>query len=236
MRSFIVMAMFVASLASAASSYYTEERDLELPAGGINTLTIHAGAGSLQVRGIAGSETIRVTARIQVDERNSDKARELIESRMVLKLYRDGDDAELQADFKNKLMGWGADGAIALEVEIPQGMHLDIEDSAGSIKVRDTHADVEIDDSSGSIRVEAAANVTIDDSSGSVTVDGATGDVDIEDGSGSVTVSKVGGSVKIDDGSGSIRVTDVEHDVVIDDAGSGGVTITDVRGNVEQET
>lgn len=236
MRSFIVMAMFVASLASAASSHYTEERDLELAAGGINTLNIEAGAGSMQVRGIAGSDTIRVSALVQVDEKNPDKARELIESRLVLELNRDGDDAKLRADFKGSKLGFGTNGAVALVIEIPEGMHLDIEDTAGSIKIRDTQGDVKIDDSSGSIVVESARNVSIEDSSGSVTVDGAAGDVDIEDGSGSVTVSKVGGSVKIDDGSGSIRVNDVEHDVVIDDAGSGGVTITDVRGTVEQES
>ena len=54
MRSFIVMAMFVASFAHAAWTDYTEERDLALDAGGINSLQIRAGAGSMEVRGVDG--------------------------------------------------------------------------------------------------------------------------------------------------------------------------------------
>ena len=49
MRSIIVMAMFVASLAWADSSNYEEVRDMGLDADGVSLLSIKAGAGSLDV-------------------------------------------------------------------------------------------------------------------------------------------------------------------------------------------
>ncbi len=48
MRSFIVLAMFTASLA-AADNDYEEQRDLGLGAGGIATVDIESGSGSLEV-------------------------------------------------------------------------------------------------------------------------------------------------------------------------------------------
>ncbi len=231
MRSFVVMAMMVASLAGARTVGYTEERTLELAADGITQMEIDAGAGSMQIQGVEGSDTIRVKALIQVDQDNADKARKLIAANMRLALVREGDEAKLDSHFDRSLFGRNQ-SAIALEIEVPVGMALEIEDSAGSIVVRNTGADLKIDDSSGSIRVFGAGSVDIEDSSGSIHIADASGDVDVEDGSGSLVVERVSGSVRIDDGSGSIRVSDVEADVTIDNAGSGGVSVTEVRGKV----
>ena len=58
MRSFIVMAMFVASLTHAAMNDFTEARYLALDTDDIEVLSIDAGAGSINVRGVRGSVTI----------------------------------------------------------------------------------------------------------------------------------------------------------------------------------
>ena len=72
MRSLIVMAMFTVSLAHAGWTDYEEVRDLALDANGISQLTINAGAGSMDVTGIAGLDKITVKATIVVP--NKDKA------------------------------------------------------------------------------------------------------------------------------------------------------------------
>ena len=99
MRSFIVIAMFTASLAHAGWSDYEEVRDLELDASGVSDFFVDAGAGSMTVNGDAGAKTISVTATIQVDENDEDKAREIIAKRLTLTLDRDGDSAVLQSFF-----------------------------------------------------------------------------------------------------------------------------------------
>lgn len=236
MRTYVLMAMFVTSFASASWSDYEEKRDLELDAKGIDSLMIRAGAGSMDVRGVSGLDRITVEATIVVQRKDEADAQRYLQKNMKLELQRDGKIATLDAQLDSRLFGGSGDAYIVLDVRVPKGMAVDIDDSSGSIDVADTEGDVSINDGSGSIVVRNVASLRIDDGSGSIAVDDASGDVSIVDGSGSITVRHVGGSVTIDDGSGSMNVSDVEHDLIIVDDGSGGLTISDVRGRVDQET
>ena len=236
MRSFIVMAMFAASLSNAAWNGYTEDRDLELDTQGINTFEIDAGAGSLAVTGIADLGSIQVKAKINVPDEGADKAKKLIAEDLKLSLDKVRDRARLEAHFDHNSWGFGDQPSIDLDVRVPHGLALIVDDGSGSLKIINVNADVSIDDGSGSIEVEQADSVVVDDGSGSIKIVRVRGDVSIEDGSGSITVEHVGGSVSIDDGSGSIKVNDVEHDLIIVDDGSGGLDASDVRGRIEQDT
>jgi hypothetical protein len=228
--------MFVTSFASAGWSDYEEVRDLDLDASGINTVTIHSGSGSMDVRGVAGLDKVAVKARIVVQHKDEGDALQYIEKHMTLTLQQKGSEARLEARFEPHFFGRGDGAYIALEISVPKGMAVDIDDSSGSIDLADTEGDVRIDDGSGSIGIKNVANLTIDDGSGSISIANASGNVSIVDGSGSITVRHVGGSVSIDDGSGSIKVSDVEKDLIIVDDGSGGLTLSDVRGKVDQKT
>ena len=236
MRSFIVIAMFVASLAQADWSDYEEIRKLDLDVDGITELSIKAGAGSMDVTGVSGLDKISVKATVVVPDADEDKALKVIEKKMTLTLDRQGSEAQLNAWFDGGFMGFGSDAHIVLEISVPQGLSVNIDDGSGSLDVIDVAGDVTIDDGSGSIDVKNVANLKIDDGSGSIDIDDASGDVSIVDGSGSISVDHVKGSVTIDDGSGSVKISDVEKDVIIIDDGSGSVTIKNVRGNVDQET
>ncbi len=236
MRSFVVMAMFAASFAHAGSGDFEEVRELSLDADGIERLRIKAGAGSMDVKGVEGLSDIEVTAKIIVPNADEEDAQSVIAKEMRLSLERKDSQGRLDAWFDRGFMGFGSDSYIALEVRVPTGLAVDINDGSGSIDVTNTGGDLTIDDGSGSIDVVNAANVKIDDGSGSIDVDTANGDVSIVDGSGSITVKHVNGSVTIDDGSGSIKVSDVEKDLVIIDDGSGGFDYDNVRGNVDADT
>ena len=236
MRSFIVMAMFAASLSNAAWNGYTEDRDLKLDTQGINVFEVDAGAGSLAIEGVAGMQNIHVQATINVPDESADKAQEIIASDLKLSLKKVRDHARLVAGFDHRSWGFGDAPSVDLVIRIPHSMALEIDDGSGSLKVINVAADVAIDDGSGSIRIEQVNAVVIDDGSGSINIVGVVGDVSVEDGSGSITVEHVGGSVIIDDGSGGITVNDVEKDLIILDDGSGSLKATDVRGRIEQDT
>ena len=235
MRGYIVMAMFAASLAQAESGNYTEVRDLTLQSAGLTEFVIDAGSGSLVVTGIDGAAEIMVTATIIIEDKNEKDALKLIEKRLDLQLERDGDRAELKSGF-NSSWHWDGNAAIDLDVRMPAGIALNVDDGSGSTTISGVMGDVLVDDGSGSIHVTNAGSVTVDDGSGSITVSAASGDVHIIDGSGTIEIQGVGGSVRIEDGSGHIRVEDVEKDLIIEDDGSGGVTLSNVRGSVEQDT
>ena len=236
MRSFIVMAMFTASFAHAAWMDYTEERDLALDADGVDSLEIRAGAGSLEVRGVDGQDRLIVNATIVLSDADDDDAPGIIKKNMRLSLDKRGDGAFLEATFDDGWFGTSGGARIDLDVTVPTGMALAIDDSSGSIDVADTEADLKIDDGSGSIDIRNVANVDVEDGSGSIDIANAAGDVKVNDGSGSIEVRSVAGSVTIDDGSGSIRVSDVEKDLILVDDGSGSFKYSDVRGRVDQDT
>ena len=250
MRGFIVMAMFAVSLSYAGSREYSEVRNLELDASGLSEIFIDAGAGSMVVSGVEGSNEIVVVATIRVDTDDPDEGAKFVEKRLRLGLERDGDRAELQASFTPG-WGWGSEAAVDLDVRIPAGLALVIDDGSGPITVDAVSGavriddgsgpielrnpgDVDIDDGSGSIRVENAGAVKIEDGSGSITIVGANGDVYVEDGSGSIDIRGVRGSVTVDDGSGDIEIDDVERDLIIEEEGSGSLRYTNVRGTVRQ--
>lgn len=234
MRGIILLGALVTTLAHAAANDYVEVRDFEIEAAGISELEIEAGAGSLDVIGESGADSIAVTATIIVPDRREERAKRTIESDMTLNLERHGDRALLQSYFESRMFQWGDSPRIALEVRVPTQLNLTVDDGSGSIEVRNVHGDIELDDGSGSLSLADVGSVSVDDGSGSIQIEQAAGDVRIIDGSGSITVRHVAGSVFVDDGSGGINVSDVAADLVIEDDGSGGLRFARIGGSVEQ--
>ncbi|MEX0975836.1 MAG: hypothetical protein WDZ50_01920 [Woeseia sp.] len=236
MRNILILAMFAATLAHAASNDYEEVRELALDAGGVAALHIEAGAGSLEITGVPRTDRIRVAALIRVPDTDADKAKAVLDEHMVLSLLRKGDAAELKSYFDGGSRMFRDSPSIGLEVQLPEGMSLHVEDRSGSIIVRNVAGDIELDDGSGSIEMtKVGGNLQIEDGSGSISITDAGGDLSIVDGSGSITVRGVQGSVSIDDGSGGIEVADVAGDALILEAGSGSVKIRDVQGTVDHD-
>jgi hypothetical protein len=197
MRSILIMAMFTASLAFAADGY-EEVRELSLGTEGIETLSIDAGGGSLTVVGVSGTSEIMVIATIQVDTRTEDKARKTIESDLVLTLEKDSDTAVLKSYFNHKLFGWGDSPLIQLEVRMPEGLNLEIDDGSGPLEVSNVGGDLSINDGSGSIKVRGVAgSVIVDDGSGGIDVSDVDEDlIIVDDGSGGLNFSNIGGRVE----------------------------------------
>ena len=232
MRSLVVMAMFASSLAYAAWNGYTETRDLALPAGDVEILEVNAGAGSMLINGAPDASEITVKAIIRVPDDDEDDARELIAEALVLSLEKKRSKAQLAAYFEHGSWKFSDGAAVDLEISIPKGLQLFVDDGSGSISIADVGGDVGIDDGSGSVEISGAANVVVDDGSGSIRISNINGDVEVEDGSGDIKIRSVAGTVTIDDGSGGIDVKDVGEDLEIVDDGSGSVRIADIRGTV----
>jgi hypothetical protein len=122
MRSFIVMAMFVASLASATWKEHTEARHLQLPAEGITVFELDTGAGSLTIKGMPDARNIRVKAIIRVPKETEERAQKVIASDLKLTLDKSRDHAKLKAKFDSKF--WGSDsGGSILKSRCRPGWH-----------------------------------------------------------------------------------------------------------------
>jgi len=129
--------------------------------------------------------------------------------------------------------------------------NVNLKDGSGSIDLIDIHGDLDVDDGSGGLVIEnITGNIKIDDGSGNINIENATGNVFVDDGSGTIRMEGIGGEVIVDDSSGDIRIRNAMGDVVISDgsgdiridgvekdvhikrAGSGGVVITNVKGQI----
>jgi DUF4097 and DUF4098 domain-containing protein YvlB len=211
MRSLIVISMFAATLSHAAWNGYTESRELEAPANGIERLEIDAGSGDIVVRGDASAKMITVKATIRVDDNERD-ALKFIEKDLVLDLKTKNGKATLDAYFDRSFWRHG-EASVDIEVQIPQGLEIFVDDGSGSMHIEDVQGDVSVDDGSGSILVVGATSVRIDDGSGSVEIADVSGDVRVDDGSGNIKIRNVEGSVTIDGGSGSVQLADIRGEV-----------------------
>lgn len=238
MRSLLIMTLFIASLAGAADDAYEEKRELTLDTRGIDMLSIDNGSGSIDIKGVSGASEITVTATILVPGENEDKARKQIEEDLVLTLEKNSDIAVLKAHMEKRgFFNFGDGPSVSLVVNMPEGMHLEVDDGSGSIEISNVRGDVILDDGSGSIvMVDVGGDVEIDDGSGSISVMTVGGDISINDGSGSIKVRGVAGTVTVDDGSGSIDVSDVEEDLIIVEDGSGGLDFSNIAGRVETDS
>ncbi|GMV06317.1 MAG: hypothetical protein AMXMBFR53_25930 [Gemmatimonadota bacterium] len=209
---------------------YEATRTVALDVGAARALLVRAGSGELEVEGRAGLARVEAVARACASD-EEDLAS------LLLTLGREGSDLVLEAHYPDRSgrRSWEGNryARLDLVVQMPLGMDVDVSDSSGGMIVSGTGA-LDIDDSSGSISVrDAAGPVTIDDSSGEVEVEGVQGDLEISDGSGEIDVSGVEGSVRIRDGSGSVELEDVGRDVVILGDGSGSISVRDVGGDFQ---
>lgn len=235
-------------LTSSSVFAYQDSRKMQLSARDIESLSVDCGAGFLKVTGESGRNTIEVTAVIRSRTLSAARAKRVVNRSLELKLQRQGNRGILVSRIASHP---GNDLTIDLTVYVPKRFQLDIHDGSGEMIVRDIAGAVTIDDGSGSMDLRNLGHtVRIDDGSGELILDHAGGDVHISDGSGAILVSRVNGNLSIDDhsggirvagvtgnvrisdGSGDINIREVSQDVHIVDDGSGGLHISQVKGNI----
>lgn len=198
---------------------HRDVRELAGPASG--GLEVDAGAGKLVVEGRAGISEVRVTATLCAS------SRERLDG---LSVALDG--GRLTTDYPGGNGGRNY-ATINLEVQVPLGTDVDVEDQSGSTTVSGVGR-LRIKDGAGSTTVSGAQSVEVEDGAGSLKVEDVDGDVRIEDGAGSLEVRDVRGGVEVEDAAGSLRIREVAMDVEVSD-GAGSIEIEAVGGDVRVE-
>jgi len=217
--------------ALALSATFVQTKQMALPAGDINELRVHCGAGSLYIVNADWQNTIRVFAEIEVENLNKSDYQGFAEKNVVLSLDRKGQRAILKSDLK-RTFRHPVDARINLTIEVPRGMDVHIDDGSGPIHIQYFSGRLDIKDGSGLITVEkVVGSVKVADGSGKIIMEDIQGNVEIRDGSGSVDVNKIRGDVRVTDGSGTISIQYVDGNLTVTD-GSGAIDINDITGNV----
>ena len=248
MRKILFLSCFlIAPAVQAWDCKYEKVIDETLDLSNSESLRIAAKAGDLKVRGGSGSEALIRAKVCASKEEWLDKA--TIET-------EGGRSAEIAVDLP-ETSGWSITGSnyayIDLEVEVPRGIavvvddssgdadisglaSVEISDSSGDVEISDIDGDVSVKDSSGDIEVErVGGNLWIvNDSAGDGEVEGVEGSVRVEaDSSGDLEFTNVGMDVLVErDSSGDIVARDVGGDFTVDRDGSGEIRYSDVTGSV----
>lgn len=215
----------------ALGSTFVQTKQMALPAGDINKLSVQCGAGSLYITNAEGQDTIRVFAEIEVDNLNNSAHQGFADKHVALSLDRQGHRALLKSDLTRTLRP-PADARINLTIEVPVGVDVSIDDGSGPIHIQYFSGHLDIKDGSGLITIEKiVGDVRVADGSGKIILEDIRGNIQVRDGSGSMDVSKIKGDVRVTDASGPISIQYVEGNVTVTD-GSGAIDINDITGNV----
>ena len=218
------------SLPSAACAYdgcqVREPRQETVNADGATKVRVEAKAGFLRITGEEG--LTEVQARGEACARN----RKAVE-KVQLRGERSGEEVRIVVDIPE---GWSNGGVLDLEVRVPAGLAVDVQDSSGEVEV-DGVASLRLGDGSGEVEVtDVDGDVYVHDGSGELDIVDVEGSVVLEDGSGEIDVEDVRGGVTVErDGSGEIDIRGVEGDVVIRRDGSGDIHAADVGGDFTVE-
>ena len=226
-----VISSLLAAPADADSCRYEEPRGATIDAAGLERVVVDARAGSLAIVGKRGLAEVRAEGIACAGKRDHLESIRLV-------AQRTGTTATIEVEIPDT--DWslfsGASPRLDLEVEVPEGVALEVQDSSGAIEIRGVGS-TEVRDSSGEIVVEdVSGDLRIEDSSGSIEVSDVSGDVRLEDSSGGIEVRRVGGSVVVDrDTSGSIEVEHVQQNVLVRRDSSGSISVADIGGDFTVE-
>jgi len=207
---------------------YSKAIDVTLDVANSEQLRIAARAGSLTITGRPGTTEARARGRICASEEEW-----ISESELLTEGGRHASMAVMLPDLDD---GWSWGNRyvyLDLDIEVPDGLALDIKDSSGEMEVRGTGA-LEIKDSSGEIELQDIHGaVTLEDSSGDIELTDIGGDVLVRsDSSGDIHGRNIRGSVRVEkDSSGEIRFSEVTGDFIVERDSSGDIVAEGVGGD-----
>lgn len=228
---------------------FSAPRNLDLPAGAVKALVVHAAAGGLEIRGEPG------LAQVQVRGLACASSQEMLDGiRLVQR--REGERLVVAAKLPEHKGLFDGERRLDLELRVPSRLALEISDSSGAasvehvaaLRMQDSSGDlriahilgtVRVEDSSGSLDVRDVGALHVpNDSSGEIRVSGVRGDAIIDvDSSGSVEMRDIGGNARVgQDSSGIIVAENVAGDFSVEHDGSGGIEHRGVRGKVRLPT
>lgn len=232
MNKFLLLCICLASFGLQASDCeFKKSIDQTLDLSGSDELAVLAGAGDLRITGVSGSDFAVIKGRVCASEQKwldqsgvetgSGKRAEIIVN------LPDTDDG---GSWRSNNYAY-----LDLELEVPEGIRIDVKDSSGDFEMKKVGAATVLD-SSGDIDIsDTTGPVIIRDSSGEIELRDINGDVTIEsDSSGDIFGKNIVGNVLVkSDSSGDIEFRDVGENFVVERDSSGDIIANRVGGDFQ---
>ncbi|HKQ60752.1 MAG TPA: DUF4097 family beta strand repeat-containing protein [Candidatus Polarisedimenticolaceae bacterium] len=114
-----------------------------------------------------------------------------------------------------------------VEIQVPRGKTLRVDNGVGKLSVKEVQGDVSVSTHSGEVDANGVrGGLVVDTGSGNVAVEAVDGNASVDTGSGDVRLARCGGDVSIDTGSGNVELDTVHGARLAVDTGSGNVRAT----------
>ncbi len=212
----------------ADSCTYEEQLAFTLPAAGVSSLDVSAGAGSLSVTSASNAQEFSVRAQVCSTRKGA------LEGSGIQHFVREGTQHLWTKIPEKRGIAWRLTRThINLELVIPEGFDIVVKDGSGDLEIRGA-GNVVLKDGAGDARIyEILGDVQVTDGSGDLHIEYVQGSVDVDDGSGQLDVYSVLGAVTILDGSGDINLSDLQLAPRIVRSGSGDVRVDGRKGYTE---
>ncbi|WP_096201146.1 hypothetical protein [Bacillus sp. FJAT-45350] len=253
-RVFIIgIISFVLLLLSGCNLSMTEEAtDYTLAADGIDILVMDLEKGDVEIFGEEGRAEIEVIASVVVVSDTEAEAAAFRENNIQVSLDKEGTEALLSTSIYQGTETTN-EARVHLEIYVPIDLHVELKQTAGHFYVENMNGNMKLNHSSGDIIMNSVVgNIAITDGSGKIALNDIVGELEVNNGSGQFTlsnhignvnliagsgnidISSVDGSVQVMSGTGAIVIDSIEKDVTIVQNSSGEVTVTNVKGTVNQ--
>ena len=227
-KTILVIAGLIATSAQAWDCKYRQEIDETLNVSESDTLTIAAAAGDLEITGVSGTHVVRIRGTVCAAKEEWAE-----ESRVNTSGGRQAEVSVSLPDVESNWSWWRSRYVyLDLELEVPDGLALNVRDSSGDMEIENV-ASVRIKDSSGDIEVrDVTGSLVVEDSSGDIDVRDMTGDLTVEaDSSGDIYGKDIQGTVLVmQDSSGDIRFRNIGQDFIVERESSGDISAIGVGG------
>lgn len=233
MKPFLTTLVALSALAGAGPALawncaYEKNLEAALDLAGSERLAVAAAAGDLRITGHSDGDVAIVRGKVCASEEEWLDEAEIVTT--------GGASARIEVALPDA-SGWSLVGSryvyMDLEIQVPEGLALDVRDSSGDAEIRGT-GPLTVQDSSGDLEIrEVDGAVELDDSSGDIDLVEIAGDVTVRsDSSGDIDGRDIGGSVRVErDSSGEIRFEDVKGDFVVERDSSGDIVADTIGGD-----
>src|SRR5713101_3641384 len=212
--------------------------------------------GEDRLHGEAGRD-VKISATIRVQASSREEA-ESFAQKIQIEVQQSSEGVRIKTIYPEEEKRWfhlskSSSWSVSYDIGMPSDAPLTVRNSFGGVDAIGIHAATDIENSHGSLIVRDLGAARLNNSFGSIELNGAGGNVSVNDNNGSVQVSDVKGTLEVRNRFGSITTRNIRGDLSIrDNNGSveissiggaaditnsfGNVTFSDVRGGVNCTT
>jgi hypothetical protein len=183
--------------------------------------------GEVRLHGESGRD-VKIFATIRAQASSHEEA-EAFAQKIQIEVLESSEGVRIKTIYPDEEKKWfqfskHSSWSVSYDIGMPSDAPLTVRNSFGSIDAARIHGTADLENSHGSITVRDAGAVRLNNSFGSIELDGANGNSSVNDNNGSVQVSDVKGTLEVRNRFGSITMKDIQGAATIT-GGNGAVAL-----------